>query len=370
MAIDITDKLKKLKTGQTLKLTYGEHVYMGCDTYDFDSEKNRGSKLPDGVSILGHPSGQTKIICIRPHDSDLTVIHGGEGCTFKDLTIECAETTPLNHSWKRSGIRGEKGSHIENVKVIKCHGTFREMRECFGIVAVEGTVRNCEVIDIRGDYTSAIVGNVVEFNHVQWEFPVDDFTPFFRVAYNIGNTKDAILRYNTCKNAATAVYADYMICKGARIHDNDFNYVRNGIYLNAQTNPANKDVTGMEDIIFHRNVVRHQLTGKEIAGIKLDHTNTKSDSKVLNDRNYIRNFKAMDNILILESGHSVKYPYLLNLACQVKSKEDISESLGISDIGIGGLQCGVYNSRIRVKKGIVKDLITEGIEPSKWITSY
>lgn len=370
MAIDITDKLKKLKAGQTLKLTYGEHVYMGCDTYDFESPKNRGVKLPDGVTILGHPSGQTRILCVRPHDSDLTVIHGGEGCIFTDLTIECSETTPLNNSWKRSGIRGEKGSIIENVKVIKCHGTFREMRECFGIVAVEGAVRNCEVTDIRGDYTSAIVGNLVEFNKVEWEFPVDDFTPFFRVAFNIGDTKDAILRYNTCKNAATAVYADYKICKGARIHDNIFNYVRNGIYLNAQTNPANNDVTGMENIEFFKNVVRHQKTGKEIAGFKLDHTNTKSDSKVINDRNYIRNFRATDNVLILENGHSVQYPYLLNVASQVKSKEVISADLGISNVWIGGLQCGANNQLVRVKKGLVKELFTERLEPTKWITSY
>lgn len=317
------------KPGDTITLERGLYTTLGCNT----NPTPDGQPLKPGVKLIGQ-GDQTVILSIRPMDEsqpDSSVILGTGDNVIENLVVDCGVT--LVPKRKRNGIYcREKGNTIKGVTVLRPHGVWApEFRESFGLCVQlddpTSSIINCSVLEPIGNYQTMIQGHTVTGCRVIGDYRTRDELGF-RVAYNIGKSKDSLLSNSFAAYVTAGVYADEPL-DGVTIIDCDFQVVKHGLWLNAEqpTNPAAYQRI-FRRIKYQGNSVYLDNTRAGAAGILMEHI--KADGGKTTE-NCICDVLITENNFEVIPGTLAGDVFAVNVGSQTPPAE-VSESLGISKV--------------------------------------
>ena len=329
MIFNLDPILAAAQPGDTIQLERGLYTTLGCNT----NPTPDGQPLKPGVKLIGQ-GDQTVILSIRPMDEsqpDSSVILGTGDNVIENLVVDCGVT--LVPKRKRNGIYcREKGNTIKGVTVLRPHGVWApEFRESFGLCVQlddpTSSILNCSVLEPIGNYQTMIQGHTVTGCRVIGDYRTRDELGF-RMAYNIGKSKDSLLSNSFAAYVTSAVYADTSL-DGATIIDCDFHAVKHGLYLNAmQPTDPTQALRTFKRVTFKGNSVYLDNTRAGASGVIMEHIH---EAGAVTTKNCICDVLITENNFEVLPGALAGDIYAANVGSQTPLS-DVSETLGISKV--------------------------------------
>lgn len=337
MIHDLDAIFRSSKPGDIIRLPAGVYTTLGVPTVPIV-----GAPAPEhlkvGCALLGDPAGGTTILNIRPWEGDITSVLGDGDNIVSDITIDCGIATDPNTRWKRNGYYGNQKATtiLTRVKCIHPRGNFLEMRESFGLAVASqpehrSIIQDCEVSDVRGDYSTAIQGGFLLNNHVSWAEPPGYLSRQFRVAYNLGGSAGARVINCTSRFADVGIYSDWLDCIGLKVEGCTFYSCKAGMNLNLQTSPTQGPVRCVKDLVFTKNTILCDVGSKQVHAILLDHSTSDSIYRE-NTCNFINQVEICENTIGFTPGPDLCiHRYVINCASYTPAAKRTA-TLGISEV--------------------------------------
>lgn len=309
--------------GDTITLDGGSYTTVGAHS----SINN----LPDNCTIIGNGS---RIFLIDQGTTPVTALLGNTASIY-GIILHCG-FCPTGNINKRNGIYLlGPGSRVENCEVHGAYGNWSNLSECFALFAYLGSIIRCKVLDIDGDYVSAIWGRTVEDCVVL--FPKQATATFrFYAAFNVGQTAGATVKNCYALNATYGVYHDWYQITNLRVQDNVFDNCNIGLNINCKVNTSGTFVRSADGVVFIGNTVYLNPTGSQCQAVLLDHTTLDSSPSA---EGFIKNVTIQDNIVDFFPTETVTVPsnvrYFANVASNTAAVNR-SPTLGITAVTIIG----------------------------------
>lgn len=325
--------LSEAAEGQTITLESGIYTTMGV-THE-QGKTLTGPVLKRGVKLLGHQDGTT-ILCIRDGTGDeVTVVWGAGENHLVGLTIDCGPKGVATN--KRNGVYlYGKSNLVGAVTVLRPWGDYGNQRESFAIscLADQGNgskITSCDVREIQGDYQTAIQGHHVEDCDVEFPRAQIGTGINFRVAYNVGASKGAVIRNCRSRWASSAVYTDYLDTIDLTVEGCTFFGCRNGLHLNAQQTQGQTETRTIRGVVFRDNTVLLDNTAPQVQAVLLDHSTPSGRYTQDNTLNLIDDVLIERNSFCFLPGR-IETPEVLRFASNVASF--VKDRSKIGPIGI------------------------------------
>ena len=226
MITDLDAILKDAEPNTRIELGPGLHTTYGCGTDD----KPDGPELKQGCDLIGHESGTTVILCIRPmteEAGDASVILGQGENVVANLTVdggvplpEQGQTaTPYPRKRNLVFLKGTDNA-IVGVTGRRQYGIFADGRESFGLSCWgKSTISNCKVLDVVGTYATGMQAHALEWCEVTFPRLRKGERGNFRAAFNMGETDGGTVSNCQAYWAMAGIYTDWKDCRNLEVTD-------------------------------------------------------------------------------------------------------------------------------------------------------
>lgn len=304
-------------------------------------------ELKEGVTLEGpKPSeGIATIISIRPltgDAGDASVIRGVGRNTVRNLTVDggvpqgdTPQAVPYPGKRNLVFLKGD-GNVIENVIGRRQYGVYQEGKESFGLSAwgsptAPSRITNCQVVDVVGDYATAMQATEIRNCLVNFPRPAKGVRAF-RAAFNMGDSVNGIVEDCEAWWAMAGVYMDWKSCSGLKVKDNAFFGCDAGLWINAQQEAAPTEQRLISNLTFEGNQVWLNPQTRNVNGILLDHSNTSGQPTEVGWHG-INGVNVTRNVIDFLPGETVtcEHPYASNI-CDYTPGEKRTEKLGICNV--------------------------------------
>jgi hypothetical protein len=298
-AADLDAILKAARPGQVLSLEAGIYTTRGCDT------SGNGVSIPEGATLRGQGMSRTFIQFLPPEtwDREMIVLRGRAGSTVSDLTVDGGVTTPAG--WKRNVVSmvGDNCT-VTRVRAIGPFGDRVAGREGFGIachalreggVGNNGTIDECEVVGVLGDYITALKVDGGRVMNSLVVFPEPRVGAFW-TGLGWCRSPGALFVNNEVHNASNGAYTDTGRSTNVTLLGNRLLNVQRGVHVNAQHGP-NQPPRGMLGLNILSNTIYFQASAaaSELAAFQLVNVRSDYADDDRGNQNQIQNVRVLGN---------------------------------------------------------------------------